>query len=353
MELNLFSYIQSISAVYNVGKEVSREVEELSESLYRLEEAIKKNKEIGNRREEVRKKLENVKSKRRIFQVLESLEPVYPDRVFITLNDFIVRLEQFLRIRNYDRTSLNEIRNLAKEMEKFKQKLEKTYYIEVAVSSAKLCRSLLNDIKNAYEELGFATAYFEASLVERGLFGASQSFGKLLFEIALEWDPYLNVPIIPGSSIKGAFRAVYDNLRNNLRKLDWPTIDEVFGSSEPEAKAGDLIFSDAYPVKPGLNGMILYPDILNPHYSKEGRDILGEIGWEPVPNPYLTIAPGVTFGFLIASSERRGHRLSCNKLSEVAKAALDMGLGGKTCIGYGRFSLNVNSFKLHWGGEKG
>jgi CRISPR type III-B/RAMP module RAMP protein Cmr6 len=349
MELNLFSYIQSISVVYNVGKEVSREVEELSESLYGLEEAIKRNKRIEKRKEEVRKKLENVKSKRRILQVLESLEPVYPDRVFIMLNDFITRLDQFLGIRYYNRTSLNEIHNLVEEMEKFKQKLEKIHYIEFAVNSAKLCKSLLNDIKNAYEELGFDTAYFEASLVERGLFGASQSFGKLLFEIALEWDPYFNVPIIPGSSIKGAFRAAY----NNLRKPDWPATDEVFGSSEPEAKAGDLIFSDAYPVKPGFNEMLLYPDILNPHYSKEGKDILGEIGWEPVPNPYLTVAPGVTFGFLIASPERRRHRLSWDKLSEVVKAALDIGLGGKTCIGYGRFSFNVRNVKLHWGGEKG
>jgi CRISPR-associated protein Cmr6 len=348
MELNLFSYIQSISAVYNVSKEVSKDIEELSESLHRLKRAIEKgdDRKIQDEKEKVKKNLEN---KEETFQVLESLEPVYPNQVFNTLNDFVNKLNQFLERRNYDRASLSEIDNFTKEMEKFRQRLEKTYYIEFAVSSAKLYKSLLEDIKNAYEELDFATAYFEASLVERGLFGASQNFGKFLFEIALEWNPYLNVPIIPGSSIKGAFRAAY----NNLRKPDWPATNEVFGSSEPEAEAGDLIFSDAYPVKPGLNGMILYPDILNPHYFKEGKDILYEIGWEPIPNPYLTIAPGVTFGFLIVSPERRRYQLSWNKLEEVARVALDIGLGGKTCIGYGRFSFNINSVKLHLGGEKG
>lgn len=363
MKLNLFSYIQMASAFYNIDKgqkveqKVGKVMEKLTKNLYELQIAIKNSKNIGEKKKQVVESLENVKKilKEQKY-ILKLFEPPYPDLIFISWDDFVSGLEEFLK-EWYTTASSDKARALAQKTEAFSRKFDKCYYIETVAKSAKdaskeivdKCTSMLTEVKNAYEELGYSTAYFEAGLIDRGLFGASQDFGKFLFEIALEFDPYFNTPVIPASSIKGAFRAVYENLREH----HWPKTNEVFGSSEPEANVGDLIFSDAYPVKPGFNGMILYPDILNPHYSREGEDILSETGWEPIPNPYLTVAPGTTFGFLIASPERRKRQLSWDKLGQVARAALDIGLGGKTCVGYGRFSFNINSVKLLWGGEKG
>ena len=358
--LNLFSYVQYASMICNIDRGTKEgnegfgeKLEGLSRNLDELVEAIEKSKNIGEKKKETLKSFENVKKvyENKRFEILKSLEIIHhPNRIFVEWDNFVGELSEILDPKTWlNSQSLNVVQNLAGKAKDLKQMFKKSYYIEYAAELAKkyarnaigASSLVLNEIKNAYKELGYSFIYLEAQLVERGLFGASQSFGKLLFEIALEFDPYLNVPFIPGSSIKGAFRNTYEN----LRKPDWPATIEVFGSGAPEAEVGDLIFNDAYPIKPGFNEMILYPDILNPHYSKEGKDILGEYDWEPVPNPYLTVAPGTTFGFLIASKR---NKLSFDKLNEVMKVVLEIGLGGKTCIGYGRFALNINVIERTW-----
>ena len=355
MEVNLFSYLQRASAVYNVNKgairdkgELREELEELEKALNELAKNLRGKRARGANAEKARKEskriLESIGSRKEEIEALKSLEVALPDRIFEEWDSFAENLGKILSQKQLEREHLDKIQELARKAGEFRRRFEKAYYVEYVAGAARdsaesitrACRRLLNEVESAYKELGYSVVYLEAKLVERGLFGASQSFGKLLFEVALEFDPYLNAPFIPGSSIKGAFRSVYDV----IRKPGWPQTSEVFGSADPEVGAGDLVFTDAYPVKPGLEGMILYPDIVNPHYSGESGDVPEEYGWEPVPNPYLTVAPGTTFGFLIAS--KRG-KLSQDKLSEVMKVVFEVGLGGKTCIGYGRFNLQVSA----------
>ncbi len=204
---------------------------------------------------------------------------------------------------------------------------------EQAKYTLEKCRKRLDKWKEALVQLDFKLEYLEAELMERGLFGASQHFGKVLFEVGLEFDPYLNVPIVPGSSIKGALASVYDLIQED----GWPEKTDIFG----DEKVGKIICLDALPVKPGRNGMILYPDVLTPHYTENGEDQPEE--WdeerneprEPRPVSYLSVAPHTIFGFVFGL--RRDAKPEIFR--KIVETAFDLGIGAKTSVGYGRFRI--------------
>ncbi|MBO3810272.1 MAG: hypothetical protein FGF50_11870, partial [Candidatus Brockarchaeota archaeon] len=142
---------------------------------------------------------------------------------------------------------------------------------ESAQSCCERAMGLLKAMSEAYRKAGYRllnakTGVVEVKLASRGLFGGSQIFGSLLFEVGLEFDSYLNLPIIPASAIKGAISSSWDALG-----LGEDGRREIFG--EP-GKMGMCIFSDAYPVKANSEGFILYPDVMTPHYKD---DALGEL----------------------------------------------------------------------------
>jgi len=220
---------------------------------------------------------------------------------------------------------------------------KKTEILEKLVKSSKeqamqLCeraRKRLYEIIEACRRTGYRFISSEGELIEarlnsRGFFG-SRTFGYTLFEIGLEFDPYLNLPIIPGSSIKGAIRSAWKALELGEGE------EVIFGRRE---SVGSCIFSDALPIEPNPDGFILYPDVITPHYH---NDIMDETRAEPRPVTYPSIAPGVKFGFVIAVDRTISSDLF-RKLISALTLAFNMGLGAKTSIGYGVFtitSLNI------------
>jgi CRISPR-associated protein Cmr6 len=190
----------------------------------------------------------------------------------------------------------------------------------------------LNQIKQAYSSLKFPILDLEAKLTYKGLVGASSSFGQLAFDVGLSFDPLLNVPYIPGSSIKGAVKAA-----SILKKVipDDELLEELFGNDS----VGRLDFSDAYPVEGGVKGYILIPDVLTPHYSERGEDILGEDRVMPTPRPFLSIAPATRFRFLIADRAQKADQSFLETLPKAVAVAFSLGIGAKTALGYGTFEL--------------
>lgn len=194
----------------------------------------------------------------------------------------------------------------------------------------------LDEVKRGLEKVGYQTICIDAKLEERGVFGASQRFGKFLFEVGLEFDPYLNLPIIPGSSIKGAARSTYEILKSN--KNTWPPPEEIFGSGGEKAEVGKAVFLDAYPIEHGKAGTILFPDVMTPHYKKmSGEDMFKEFGWEPRPITYLSVAPATTFRFIVGVMKEYEEILR-----ETLFETFELGIGAKTSVGYGRFRVREN-----------
>ncbi|MEM4592971.1 MAG: type III-B CRISPR module RAMP protein Cmr6 [Sulfolobales archaeon] len=224
------------------------------------------------------------------------------------------------------------------------------------------------EIQEALLANGFQVKVCRIVSAARGLVGTGEAFGKALFEVGLAFDPLLNVPLIPASSLKGAFRHA---LR---RRFGESAAERVFGGVQ--GGMGLLGVTDAYPVR--ARGRLLEPDILAPHYP-ETKQLETELDVEPNPVPFPTIAPGVEFVFYIyfnkglpaALDERRrlrvtrelagkgaGFEIFEGDLAEALQNvggklppdliplvdcaviyALTQGVGAKTSVGYTRFKL--------------
>lgn len=228
--------------------------------------------------------------------------------------------------------------------------------------------SKLNEIKNALL-LHYEVREVEIRALSKVLVGVSESFGKIIFEVGLHFDFIMNVPYIPGSTIKGAvssaaFDLLYEEtLKKELEKeKDMEKAQKkakeyaesecrrLFGGLWREEQSIGLIgFSDAYPIESGENGFILYPDVMTPHYTEY---ISTELDVMPIPIVHLTIAPGTKFKFYVFYKRKKGKReLSISdfvdsptpdKLGLVDKSllyAFIRGVGARTSLGYSKFEI--------------
>lgn len=180
------------------------------------------------------------------------------------------------------------------------------------------------------------------------------------FETGFVFDHTYGVPYLPGSSVKGAVRAWAEDTNELIpgqRRV-------VFGPDAQEEKRlkqkfipaqGHVVFFDAYPAKwPELE-----VDILNPHYKKYYEDKTGmtpPADWlSPEPTYFLTVKAGTPWEFAVgvspnvprqaldaALADKPQHERTPAQLAEKAAdaikgAATQLGLGGKTAVGYGYF----------------
>jgi len=159
-------------------------------------------------------------------------------------------------------------------------------------SDLSLIKAYLQDVKRALLVNGYHVKVCSIKASSRVIIGVSESFGKIPFEVGLYFDPIYNVPFIPGSSLKGAFRHALEILLEREGKDAEEIAKIVFGSEEWSGLVG---VTDAYPIAPGINGYLFEPDVLTPHYP--GAET--ELDVKPNPVVFLTIARGVTFEFYI------------------------------------------------------
>ncbi|MGC9106640.1 MAG: type III-B CRISPR module RAMP protein Cmr6 [Infirmifilum sp.] len=151
----------------------------------------------------------------------------------------------------------------------------------------------LQEIREALIVNGYSVKICKIKSSSRTLIGASELFGKNPFEVGLSFDPILNVPLIPSSTLKGAFRYALMDLvgREEGEGVAKEVADIIFGSKDWSGLAG---VTDAYPVKAGINGL-LDPDVITPHYP--GAET--EFDVKPNPVQFLTVARGVEYEFYI------------------------------------------------------
>jgi CRISPR-associated protein Cmr6 len=168
----------------------------------------------------------------------------------------------------------------------------------------------------------------------------------LPLDISLAWDPVLNLPYIPASTVKGVVRSY---LTMNNVTVEGLSVDDLLGETGKLAHVGYIVFFDAYPV--GCERTLVEPDVITPHYSEvEGR--VDETSAKPRPIVFPTIAPGTTIYFPVAVNVNLARRLkekgkmaklaegdTVNKVLEYVQRALEMGIGAKTSIGYGRVRI--------------
>ncbi|MCX7948318.1 MAG: type III-B CRISPR module RAMP protein Cmr6 [candidate division WOR-3 bacterium] len=171
------------------------------------------------------------------------------------------------------------------------------------------------------------------------------------------------IPYIPGSAVKGVTRhwsirkfadQVYqttkqknqtfeeilkelskalengeDNIDIEINGIRFSDLIQIFGT---QRQAGKVIFMDAYPVE----DIKLAMDIMNVHYSDYYSGDEPPADWQtPVPIKFLTVEK-TKFKFIILSR----NEVLLSKAEKLLKEALEYhGIGAKTSLGYGIFSI--------------
>ena len=186
----------------------------------------------------------------------------------------------------------------------------------------KRASNLLDTQKSALKSCGYDVFDFLAVTRSRLIVGmASEVFGKQIFEVGLSWDPLLNLPYIPGSSLKGVFRSYLESER--------PDLVSLLGS---KLESSSIIFLNSYPVNSKHN--LLAPEVTTPIY---GTEEVRELEAEPKPVIYPVINRDVTFRIIIGVKGRG--KVIENLLGHFLKELLKRGIGAKTLLGYGLMEL--------------
>jgi CRISPR type III-B/RAMP module RAMP protein Cmr6 len=184
--------------------------------------------------------------------------------------------------------------------------------------------------KEAMRAIG-ATLY-EAKLQTRLLIGTG---GPSPTENGLSVNHTFGVPVVPGSTIKGAVRAKLmevfgesdDAHANNLRT------NSVLGSTE---HMSSVTFFDAMPALKN-NESIVALEIMTPHYQDymTGKEEKPLDSSNPIPVSLVAVKSGTTFWFAVLYPNREWEE----KMRPLLEATLEGGLGSKVNQGYGRFKL--------------
>jgi len=182
-------------------------------------------------------------------------------------------------------------------------------------------KKYFDNLKEILKSLKYTIVDVEITTRTRALIGVSTSLGKLIFDSGISFDPYMNLPYIPASEIKGIVRSHIED------KLGKQEAKEIFGNEERE---GNVNFTDAYPTR--SENFLFVPDVITPHYSKKKS----EADAEPTPVIHLTIAPKVTFRFLIYYKREDVGKPICDTLPLV----IMKGLGARSSVGYSLFELS-------------
>ncbi|OYT56519.1 MAG: type III-B CRISPR module RAMP protein Cmr6 [Desulfurococcales archaeon ex4484_217_2] len=161
-------------------------------------------------------------------------------------------------------------------------------------------------------------------------------------EIGLAWHPLFNLPYIPSTSIKGAFRSYIEEKKTEICNY---SLEDLFGSLNKE---GLLVFTDALPVS--CKTKLIEPEVITPHYI-ESEDLIDESSSKPRPLVFPVIASGVELEFIVAArvEDERAMCLIKELPVELEKALRHNGIGAKVNLGYGMVSLTVRSKSLFEG----
>ncbi len=278
-------------------------------------------------------------------------------------------------IEDYVYTSLNKLREIETgelDKEKYKQNIKKyilgdlnEYIDELGILERN--KEYIMLIKNKLDSSGIAYREYKFETQHRLSIDTSGEFGWLIDEVGLAWDPIMDTPYIPSSSIKGLFRATLtwkilehllgdDKNAESIRKDAVQKADIILGGGGSNGFISNLAFFDAYPIdkKDNLIGL----DVLTPMYSIT-KGTIGEHEANPTPIFIPVVEKGVTFHFIIASISRKNSEIFETKLGEIneefstankelgdmklgdlvgetIKEMLEVwGIGGKTSYNYG------------------
>ncbi len=239
----------------------------------------------------------------------------------------------------------------------------------------------LSEIIQGEKSLGRRILRIDAALDDKGLVGTSSGLLAAALEVGLAWDYVLDLPLISGSTVKGAFtnlvllNCARLNSRENklacLKALSGLTgwtgtprpseVNEVAGLlglnkedvldvAHMSYGRGGLIFHDVHLIcNPGEQ--LLEGWVITPHY----KGVDDEYDVKPTPIEHVVLRPGLKGSFIIGVEKKAFAHLSALRellgggrcqdgsclafLASLMIATLSSGVGARTSLGYSRFTV--------------
>jgi len=149
-----------------------------------------------------------------------------------------------------------------------------------------------------------------------------------VLETGITLHPVFGLPIVPGSSLKGATRCYVEGLLDERREC----IDAQFGWLDDEASAcGNLVFLEACPA--GVPQ--IERDVVSPIFGDYYRGKSPPAGYlSPQPFFFLALGKASIYQFGVAALD--GDREAAEQGARWLQGALQtVGVGAKTAAGYG------------------
>ncbi len=178
--------------------------------------------------------------------------------------------------------------------------------------------------KNGYDVIDIL---YYVDFYSHGLAGVGSGFFKAVFEVGLHMDWVLGLPFYPGSTVKGAVRAILEDLYTSSSGSDEDrrVIERVMGSN---MGASGFIVLDSYPVGCLRDSpcLILTSDVITPHYYKGGDVVRAEYEAKPTPIQHVAIAPGTIFR--VIAGVRPASRRDMERLGELLARVTGVTGGG-------------------------
>lgn len=140
--------------------------------------------------------------------------------------------------------------------------------------------------------------------------------------LGFDFDYTSGLPILRGSSIKGLLRSVFTH-KEYVKSLLNNKVDDL-NALEREVFENSDIFFDAHIID--FKEKLLDDDYITPHKSALK---------DPTPLRFIKVAPDVTFEFYFDLNDGSITKKEKEKLFKTI--LLDLGLGAKTNVGYGKF----------------
>lgn len=232
----------------------------------------------------------------------------------------------------------------------------------------RLANAYMDEVVTAVKRLNIRGVDVRAVVSTKLLVGTASGFLKVITEVGMHWDPVLDLPYVPGSSIKGILRSNALELCKEKKSEEcvkyvlklfgsgetFAEAEEVFGFKgfTTEAHVGKVVVTNAYPTELS-EGKLFAGDIVNPHYYRDNKVVENEYEVEPRPVRSLVIRKGVRFRFVIGVKEledaKKLSKLLFNhdlkKPSELVLLLLtysfSKGIGAKSSRGYGYMDVEV------------
>lgn len=166
---------------------------------------------------------------------------------------------------------------------------------------------------------------------------------KGAFKLGFSFDYVNGLSYLAGSSLKGILRSVFPEQQKEDKKEYCSYLNGLIGGNEKsEQELIELeheifdyadVFLGAYPDnKVNNESVYLASDFITPHKPLKN----------PNPISFVKIKPGIGFKFHFLLKD--GHNMSAeDKCYLFKRLILDLGVGAKTNIGYGKFEEKMNN----------